>query len=103
MYVAETTGGGFEWRSGLREVADPVRAGGWRGLLLGVPLDPNRASKEDWDALPGVGGAGATELIKARERLGGFSTEADILEAKGIGPKKLEAMRRWIRFAPPGV
>lgn len=78
-------------------------ATGWKGLLLGVPLDANAASREDWDALPGIGPAVSGEIVKTRARLGGLSSEADLLEAKGIGPKKLEAMRRWVRFSPPGV
>lgn len=73
-----------------------VRVGGRMGLLMGTRLDPTTADFGDWVTLPGVGEKTAREILAARERLGGFSTLRDILEARGIGPKKLEKLSPWL-------
>ena len=76
------------------------RLGGWRGLLLGAPLDINQAAAEDWEALPGIGPSLAASIVEMREALGGFRDPADLLRVRGIGPKKLEQLRP---FLGPGV
>lgn len=60
------------------------------------PLDLNTATLEQLDALPGVGPATAQAIIAERERRGGFRSVDDLLDVRGIGPAKLEAIRELV-------
>ncbi|HEX4903935.1 MAG TPA: ComEA family DNA-binding protein [Acidimicrobiales bacterium] len=57
------------------------------------PLDLNTATLEQLDELPGVGPATAQAIIDERDRRGGFTSVDDLLDVRGIGPAKLEALR----------
>lgn len=57
----------------------------------GVSL--NSASASDLTALPGVGPATAAAIVAHRESSGGFGAVDDLLQVKGIGPAKFEALR----------
>jgi hypothetical protein len=70
---------------------------GWRGMLLGRPLDLNQADAVDLEALPGVGRKTAEKILAARLRLKGFNTPEDLCEVSGLGEKKLDALRPWVR------
>lgn len=59
----------------------------------GDPLDLNRASATDLEALPGVGPATAAAIVGHREREGAFTVLEDLLAVTGIGPAKLEQIR----------
>jgi competence protein ComEA len=56
-------------------------------------VDVNTADEQSLEALPGVGPATAAAIIEHRERSGPFSVPEDLLDVRGIGPAKLEAMR----------
>lgn len=72
------------------------RLGGAAGLLTGARLDPATATFEDWLVLPGVGEKTAREILSTRARLGGFASSGELIEVKGIGPKKLAALSPWL-------
>ncbi len=57
------------------------------------PVDLNRATVDELDALPGVGPATAAAIVAFRETHGPFSSVDDLLDVRGIGPAKLEAIR----------
>jgi competence protein ComEA len=57
------------------------------------PVNLNTATLEQLDALPGVGPATAKAIIAERERRGGFRSVDDLLDVRGIGPAKLDALR----------
>lgn len=59
----------------------------------GGPVDVNRASAEELDALPGVGPSTAAAIITERERNGPFLNVDDLERVPGIGPAKLDAIR----------
>jgi competence protein ComEA len=67
-------------------------AGSVGGETVG-PVNLNTATLEQLDALPGVGPATAKAILDARTRLGGFASVEDLLDVRGIGPAKLDAIR----------
>ncbi len=58
-----------------------------------VPIDVNRATQEELERLPGIGPKTAAAIIGYRTSNGPFRSVEDLRLVKGIGPKKLEAIR----------
>jgi competence protein ComEA len=56
-------------------------------------LDLNRATDQDFDALPGVGPKLAERIMEYRRSVGGFHSLDELREVKGIGKKKFERIR----------
>jgi competence protein ComEA len=83
---------------------DPGRARPLTGLelvLLGRPVDLNRASAEDLAAVPGIGPGLAAEVVREREERGPFRSPDSLLRVRGIGPVRVERARPWIRASSP--
>jgi competence ComEA-like helix-hairpin-helix protein len=80
-------------RSGLRraEQADALRDG--------RRIDPNRASAEELELLPGVGPSLARRLVESRRTQGPFRGPADLRRVKGVGAKTLAKFERFLSFA----
>ena len=57
------------------------------------PLDLNTATLEQLDALPGIGPATAQAILDQRDKVGRFASVDDLLDVRGIGPAKLDAIR----------
>lgn len=66
-----------------RPLTDPER------LLLGMPLDPNRAGAEALAFVPGLGPGLARAVVEDREANGPFPGVEDLVRVKGIGPGRL--------------
>ena len=60
------------------------------------PLDINRATAAQLEALPGIGPALAGRIVDYREENGGFLSVEELLNVEGIGPKKLEGMLEYV-------
>lgn len=71
--------------------ADPTGAGG--------PIDLNAATEAELDTLPGVGPATAQAIVAHRDTEGPFRTVDDLLDVRGIGEAKLEAVRDLVTVA----
>ena len=56
----------------------------------------NRASVTELDSLPGVGPSTAQAIVEYRVAHGPFGSPEDLLNVKGIGPAKFEAMRKFV-------
>jgi len=68
-------------------------------LALGLPIDVNRASPADLEALPGIGPVLAGRIAEyARERP--FSDLEELTAVRGIGPKKLGRIRPLVVAGP---
>jgi competence ComEA-like helix-hairpin-helix protein len=63
-----------------------------RPLAAGEKVDPNHASDEELNRLPGVGPALAARIVAERERGGPFRTTADLRRVPGIGARTLERL-----------
>lgn len=77
-------------RSGSERDAPSGRA----GLLFGIPIDVNRASQRDLEALPGIGPARALAILRSRER-GPFCALRELDRVSGIGAKRVKALIGW--------
>lgn len=58
----------------------------------------NTANQAQLESLPGVGPATAKKILEYRQAHGGFSSIDELLSVKGIGPKKLEAVRPFVKL-----
>jgi len=61
------------------------------------PIDLNRATADQLDALPGIGPSTAAAIVSYRDRVGPFSSVDGLLQVPGIGPAKLDLIRSLVR------
>ena len=61
------------------------------------PLDLNRASTTDLEALPGIGPALAQAIVDYRSQHGAFHSVEDLARVRGIGPAKMEQLRPLVK------
>lgn len=59
-------------------------------------VDINRAGAAELQTLPGIGEKLAEGIIAFRENGGPIESHEELLDVKGIGPKKLEAVRPFL-------
>lgn len=59
-------------------------------------ININQASAEELQQLPGIGPAYASRIVHWREQNGSFTSIAQLIEIRGIGPKRLETLRPLI-------
>jgi competence protein ComEA len=60
-------------------------------------IDINRASPEDFKKLPGIGPGLARQIVAYRQKHGPFRRVEELMAIRGIGYKKWEAIRPYIR------
>lgn len=68
-------------------------ADGDPGPAPGTPVDLNRATVAELEALPGVGPSTAQAIVDDRDRHGPFAAIDELDRVPGIGPAKLAALR----------
>jgi len=78
--------------------AGSVAAGGSAGAsgAPAAPVNLNSATAEQLDTLAAVGPATAQKILDYRAQHGGFASVDDLAQVSGIGPKKLEALRKQV-------
>lgn len=64
-------------------------------IELGIPLQVDRLTTDDWCDLPGVGPALATAIIENRQQNGDFGTLGRLIRVKGIGPARINAWKNF--------
>ena len=63
-------------------------------------LDLNRATEQDFDALPGIGPRLAERIMEYRQSMGTFHSLDELKDVKGIGRKKFEQIRPLVMVTP---
>ena len=66
-------------------------------MLFGQGIDPNVATAETLEAVPGVGPARAAAIVTGRAG-GVYRTLSDLERVPGIGPVTRERMAAWLVF-----
>ena len=72
---------------------EPVSTGG-------APLDLNRATATELDALPGIGAVLAARIVAWRDESGRFRSVDDLEKVPGIGPALRQRLAPLVRVAP---
>jgi competence protein ComEA len=70
-------------------------------VTLGLPLDLNRATAQDLDALPGLGPALAQRIVDYRQAHGPFKQIGDLSGVPGIGPHNLTRLIPYLGLGGP--
>lgn len=60
------------------------------------PINLNTANAEQLQEVPGIGPATAEKILKMRKSYGAFKSVDDLRAIRGIGPKRLEKMRKYL-------
>lgn len=60
------------------------------------PINLNTASALELQQVPGIGPATADKILQMRKSYGPFKSVDDLRAIKGIGPKRLEKMRKYL-------
>jgi comEA protein len=60
------------------------------------PVNINTATSEELQQVPGIGPATAEKILQMRKSYGAFKTVDDLLAIRGLGPKRLEKMRKYL-------
>ena len=76
------------------------RLSGAVSLALGRKMDLNRAAVRDLRLLPRVGLKTARSIVLDRKKRGPFTSVDQLKRVKGIGPKKLAAVKTWLTVGP---
>jgi competence ComEA-like helix-hairpin-helix protein len=70
-------------------------------MTLGLPIDLNRASAADLDAIPGLGPALAQRIVDYRQAHGPFTQIEDLMAVSGIGPQNLPKLKPYLGLGSP--
>ncbi len=60
------------------------------------PVNLNTATSEQLQQVPGIGPVTADKILKMRKYNGPFHSVDDLRAIRGIGPKRLEKMRKYL-------
>src|SRR5271163_2988027 len=64
-----------------------------------APINLNTATSEQLQQVPGIGPSTADKILQMRKSYGAFKSVDDLLAIRGIGPKRLEKMRKYLTVA----
>jgi len=67
------------------------------------PVNINTATSEELQQVPGIGPATAEKILQMRKSYGAFKSLDDLLAIRGLGPKRLEKMRKYLTVGKPAA
>jgi competence ComEA-like helix-hairpin-helix protein len=60
------------------------------------PININTADSRQLQLVPGIGPSTAAKILQMRKSYGAFKSLNDLMAIRGIGPKRLEKMRKYL-------
>ena len=96
--LAAPTGGSVEPAASANHLAAGPSAG---AITPDGRIVLNLATETELRQLPGIGKSRAHAIVEQRERVGRFRRLEDLLRVKGIGPKRLAALRSKLVLDAP--
>src|SRR6478672_8254662 len=60
------------------------------------PININTATSDELQQVPGIGPATADKILQMRKSYGAFKSVDDLLAIRGLVPKRLEKMRKYL-------
>jgi competence ComEA-like helix-hairpin-helix protein len=60
------------------------------------PVNINTAKAEELQQVPGIGPSTADKIVQMRRSYGAFKSLDDLLAIRGLGPKRLDRMRKYL-------
>lgn len=91
---------GLHWLRLTGRGASPVEIDRLGASSYQFTLDINTATWVEWMQLEGIGETLARRIVADREERGPFTGIDDVQRVKGIGPRKLDAIRRYLVYHP---
>lgn len=67
------------------------------------PVNLNSATSAELQQVPGIGPATAAKILQMRKSYGAFKSVDDLRAIRGIGPKRIEKMRKYLTVGKPSV
>jgi comEA protein len=67
------------------------------------PINLNTATSTELQQVPGIGPSTADKILKMRRSYGPFKSVDDLRAIKGIGPKRMEKMRKYLTVGKPAA
>lgn len=74
----------------------PPKPAAAKGAAKGGVVNINTASDKELELLPGIGKTTAAAILAHRKEKGNFKTVDDLKNVKGIGDKKLAALKPYL-------
>lgn len=65
------------------------------------PININTAGSDQLQQVPGIGPMTAQKILQMRKSYGAFKSVNDLEAIRGIGPKRLEKMRKYLTVGKP--
>jgi competence ComEA-like helix-hairpin-helix protein len=60
------------------------------------PININTANSAELQLVPGIGPSTAEKILQMRKSYGAFKSVNDLMAIRGIGPKRLEKMKKYL-------
>jgi competence protein ComEA len=70
-------------------------------LVVGLPIDLNRAPARALTAIPGLGERRASDIVADRRAHGPFASVDDLSRVRGVGPATVERVRPFVSVTAP--
>lgn len=70
-------------------------------LLDGARMDLNRARADELALLPCIGPTLAARIVAYRRRHGPFRRVEELDAVRGVGPRTIDSLRRWVNVTHP--
>ena len=67
------------------------------------PININTADSTPLQLVPGIGPSTAEKILQMRKSYGSFKSVNDLTAIRGIGPKRLEKMRKYLTVVKPAA